>query len=43
MNYADAVTAKAVERLRPRWGDHAGFDVVTKANADKMLWHLYMH
>ena len=43
MNYADAVTTKAVERLRPRWGDHAGFDVVTKANADKMLWHLYMH
>ena len=43
MDYADAVTTKAVERLRPRWGDHAGFDVVTKANADKMLWHLYMH
>ena len=42
-DYADAVTTKAVERLRPKWGEHVGFDVVAKSHADKMLWHLYMH
>ncbi|MFB3133073.1 MAG: hypothetical protein ACE10K_11180, partial [Rhodothermales bacterium] len=42
-DYADAVTTKAVERLRPKWGEHAGFEVVAKSHADKMLWHLYMH
>lgn len=43
LDYADAVASNAVERLRPKWGEHTGFDVVTKSHADRMLWHLYMH
>ena len=43
MDYANAVSTKAVESLRPKWGEHAGFDVVAKSHAEKMFWHLYMH
>ncbi len=43
MGWADAITTKAVEAMRPKWAEYRGFDAVTKSNADKMLWHLYMH
>ncbi len=43
VDYADAVATKAVEGLRPKWGEHAGFDVAAKSHTEKMFWHLYMH
>jgi len=43
VDYANAVSTKAVESLRPKWGEYPGFDVVAKSHAEKMLWHLYMH
>ncbi len=43
IDYADSVSTKAVEGLRPKWGEHVGFDAVSKSHSEKMFWHLYMH
>ena len=43
IDYADAISTKAVEALRPKWGAYPGFDLVSKSHSEKMFWHLYMH
>ena len=43
VDYADAVSTKAVDGLRPKWGERAGFDDVAKSHTEKMFWHLYTH
>ena len=43
LDFGDAVATKAVDRLRPKWGDYPGFDVVAKSHATTMFWHLFTH
>ena len=43
LDYAEAVSTNAVERLPTECGEYPGFDVVAESHAEKMMWHLYMH
>ena len=42
-DFRDAVIEKAVERMRPKWGQYPAFDVVTQSHAQAMFFETYLH
>ena len=41
--FRDAVIDKAVERMRPKWGEYPGFDTVVASHAQAMFFETYLH
>ncbi len=41
--FRDAVIDKAVERMRPKWGQYPGFDTVAPSHAQAMFFETYLH
>ena len=41
--FRDAVIEKAVDRMRPKWGQYPGFDVVVRSHAQAMFFEIYLH
>jgi glyoxylase-like metal-dependent hydrolase (beta-lactamase superfamily II) len=41
--HRDAVAGQVVERMRERWGDYPGFDLVAMTHARTMYWEYYLH
>ena len=42
-DFRDAVIEKAVEQMRPKWGQYPAFDAVTQSHAQAMFFETYLH